>query len=51
MHINFVLFADILRDLAPTVGRIPKDDVLHHDQLAQAVAELHKALTGDQIKQ
>lgn len=44
MHINFGLFADILRDLASTVGRIPKDDVLHHDQLAQAVTELHKAL-------
>ena len=44
MHIHFGLFADILRDLASTVGRIPKDDVMHHDQLAQAVAELHKAL-------
>ena len=37
MHINFGLFADILRELASTVGRIPKDDVLHHDQLAHAV--------------
>jgi hypothetical protein len=44
MHIIFGLFADILRDLASTVGRIPKDDVLHHDQLVQAVAELHRAL-------
>ena len=44
MHINFGLFADILRELASTVGRIPKNDVLHHDQLAQAVDELHKAL-------
>lgn len=44
MHINFGLFADILRELASTVGRIPKDDILHHDQLAQAVTELHKAL-------
>ena len=44
MHINFGLFADILRELASTVGRIPKNDVLHHDQLAQAVEELHKAL-------
>ena len=46
MHINFGLFADILRELASTVGRIPKDDILHHDQLAQAVTELHRAL-GD----
>ena len=45
MHINFGLFADILRELAATVGRIPKDDVLHRDQLAKAVAELHTALT------
>ena len=46
LHINFGLFADILRDLASTVGRVPKDDVLHHDQLMQAVTELQKAL-GD----
>ena len=45
MHINFGLFADILRELAATVGRIPKDDVLHRDQLAKAVAELHTGLT------
>ncbi len=45
MHLNFGLFADILRELATTVGRIPKDDVMHRDQLAKAVAELHTALT------
>ena len=45
MHLNFGLFADILPELAATVGRIPKDDVLHRDQLAKAVAELHTALT------
>ena len=44
MHLNFGLFADILRDLASTVGRIPKDDVTHRDALTQAVAELHTAL-------
>ena len=44
MHINFGLFADILRDLASTVGRIPTDDVTHRDVLMQAVAELHRAL-------
>jgi hypothetical protein len=43
MHINFGLFADILRELASTVGRIPKDDIMHRDQLAKAVAELHSA--------
>jgi hypothetical protein len=51
MHINFGLFADILRELASTVGRIPKDDVLHHDQLAQAVTELHRALVESPAKQ
>ena len=44
MHINFGLFADILHELASTVGRIAKDDLMHRDQLAGAAAELHKAL-------
>ena len=44
LHIHFGLFADILRDLAATVGRIPKDDLMHREQLARAVAGLHKAL-------
>jgi len=44
MHINFGLFADILRELAATVGRIPREDVMHRDQLATAVAELNAAL-------
>jgi hypothetical protein len=44
LHIHFGLFADILRDLAATVGRIPKDDLMHREQLARAVADLHKAL-------
>jgi hypothetical protein len=51
MHINFGLFADILREVASTVGRIPKDDVLHHDQLTHAVTELHRALAGSSGKQ
>jgi len=44
LHIHFGLFADILRDLAATVARVPKDDILHREQLTQAVAELHAAL-------
>ena len=47
MHINFGLFADIMRELAATVGKIPKDDVMHRDQLAQAAAELHRALADN----
>jgi hypothetical protein len=46
MHLNFGLFADILSDLASTVGRIPKDDILHREQLAQAVTKLQRALVG-----
>jgi hypothetical protein len=46
MHIHFGLFADILRELAVTVGRVPKDDLAHRDQLAQALAELHAALVS-----
>ena len=44
MHINFGLFSNILLELASSVGRIPKDDVLHRDQLTDAVAALHSAL-------
>jgi len=50
MHINFGLLADILREMASTVGRIPKGDLMHRDQLARAVAELHKALAHDQAE-
>ena len=44
MHINFGLFASILSELASTVSGIPKDDLLHREQLTQAVAEFHRAL-------
>jgi hypothetical protein len=45
MHIHFGLLADILRELAASVARIPKDDVMHRDQLAQAAGALHAALS------
>jgi hypothetical protein len=44
MHINYGLFASILSELASTVSRIPKDDIVHREQLARAAAELHRAL-------
>jgi hypothetical protein len=44
LHLNFGLLADILREMALSVGRIPKDDIIHRDQLAEAIAELHRAL-------
>jgi len=46
MHFSFGLLAGILRELAATVGGIPKDDIAHRDQLVEAVAQLHKALTS-----
>jgi hypothetical protein len=46
MHVSFGLLAGILRELADSVGRIPKDDIAHREQLTEAVAQLHRALTG-----
>jgi len=46
MHISFGLLAGVLRELAATVGSIPKDDILHREQLAEAVAQLHEALSA-----
>ena len=45
MHLNFGLFAEILQDVAKTVGSIPVDDVPHRAMLAEAAAALHKALS------
>ena len=47
MHINFGLLAGILGELAATVASIPKDDLLHRDQLARAVGALQGALARD----
>jgi hypothetical protein len=49
MHLNFGLFADILRDLASTVRHLPQDDHIHRQQLVQAVAELQIALKEGEI--
>jgi hypothetical protein len=45
MHINYGLFADILRDLASTVAAMPGSDLLHREALADAAQCLHLALT------
>src|SRR5262249_3973621 len=47
LHISFGLLAGILRELAATVKAVPRDDIAHRDQLAQAVAELQKALSTE----
>lgn len=46
LHLNYGLLAAILREIAADIGTIPKDDVLHRDQLAEAVADLHAALNA-----
>jgi hypothetical protein len=33
MHINYELFAEILRDLAATVAAMPAEDVAHRERL------------------
>ena len=50
MHLNFGLFGDILRELAATASRVPKDDVLHREQLAKAAADLSAALNKGNAK-
>lgn len=45
MHISFGLLAAILRELAASVGDIPREDIAHRTLLESAVAELDRALT------
>jgi len=47
MHLSFGLVAGILQELAGSIGNLPKDDVAHREQLADAVAGLHAALVRD----
>ena len=47
LHLNFGLFADILRELAASTARLPKDDVLHRELLSKAAADLSRALGGN----
>jgi hypothetical protein len=46
MHINYELFAEILRDLAATVAALPAEDVAHRATLADAARALHRALAA-----
>jgi hypothetical protein len=47
LHVSFGLLAGILRELAGSVAAIPKDDIAHREQLAEALAELQRALDKD----
>lgn len=44
LHISFGLLAGVLHELASSVAAIPKDDIAHREQLAEALAELQTAL-------
>src|SRR5918911_5249141 len=44
MHINYGLFAEILRELAASVATLPLADIEHRTALAHAAQVLHAAL-------
>jgi hypothetical protein len=44
LHVNYELFAEILRDLADTVAAFPADDLAHRESLTEAAAALHAEL-------
>ena len=46
MHLNYGLFADILRDLAATISAMPASDVAHREALSEAAQALYQALAG-----
>ena len=46
VHINYELFADILRDLASTVAAMRPDDLTHRESFTDAARTLHLALEG-----
>ena len=46
MHLNYGLFADILRDLAGTIAALPASDVTHREALGEAAQVLYQALAG-----
>ena len=48
LHLNYGLLAEILRDVAGTVAKLPADDILHREALSEAAAALHKALSTKQ---
>jgi hypothetical protein len=47
MHFHYVLFAEILQDLAKTVAVMPPEDVVHRDALRTAAEALYRALCTD----
>jgi hypothetical protein len=50
MHFHFVLFAEILRDLATTVTALPPADIAHREALRDAAKALYVALDPHKTK-
>jgi hypothetical protein len=50
MHFHYVLFADILRDLAKTAAGVPPEDLFHRDALRDAAKTLYLALKANPAK-
>jgi hypothetical protein len=46
LHLNYELFAEILRDVAKTAATLPADAMPHRQSLAAAAAVLHRSLSG-----
>ncbi len=46
MHFHYMLFAEILRDLAKTVTSLPPEDVSHREALRDAAKALYGALNA-----
>jgi hypothetical protein len=47
LHLNYGLFAEILRDVAASIAKMPADDMAHRESLAEAVALLHQVLSAE----
>jgi hypothetical protein len=47
LHVNYELFAEILRDLAATAKALPVADDAHREALAEAARLLHQALAAN----
>ena len=44
LHLNYGLLAEILNEVAESVGKLPAEDVEHRAALASAARALHEAL-------
>ncbi|MBO0758459.1 MAG: hypothetical protein J2P54_21620 [Bradyrhizobiaceae bacterium] len=47
LHLNYGLFAEILRDIAASIAKVPAGDVAHRESLSEAVSVLHQTLSAN----